>query len=181
MSHRPVLESQQSVTASSAGRSAAGSWTLGAGRALSLHPAASGVLAIACGRAWVTAQGPGAGCPGTGVDHVLRAGDELAIAPGQHVVLEAWSPPGRAADAVAFRWDVPPASLPATCVTRTAACDWECGVVQPLRDLLRALGLGGRAVGSAALDVAGAGGRLAAGAVRFALYRIAAPLHRRPV
>lgn len=177
MSHRPVLESQQSVPASSAGRSAAGSWTLGAGRALSLHPAASGVLAIACGRAWVTVQGPGAGCPGTGVDHVLRAGDELAIAPGQHVVLEAWSPPGRAADAVAFRWDVL-AGLP---TTRTAACDWECGVVQPLRDLLRALGLGGRTVGSAALDVAGAGGRLAAGAVRFALYRIAAPLHRRPV
>ena len=118
MSHRPVLESQQSVPASSAGRSAAGSWTLGAGRALSLHPAASGVLAIACGRAWVTAQGPGAGCPGTGVDHVLRAGDELAIAPGQHVVLEAWSTPGRAADAVVFRWDVL-AGLPAT---HAAAC-----------------------------------------------------------
>ena len=82
---------------------------------------------------------------------------------------------------VAAVWGVDPASLPATCVTRTAACDWECGVLRPLRDLLRALGLGGRAVGSAALDVAGAGGRLAAGAVRFALYRIAAPLHRRPV
>ena len=179
MSHRPVLESQQSVTASSAGRSAAGSWTLGAGRALSLHPAASGVLAIACGRAWVTAQGPGAGCPGTGVDHVLRAGDELAIAPGQHVVLEPWGTAGRA-DAVAFRWD----ALPASALTRPAsqaARDWECGVVQPLRDLGQALGQGGRALGTALAGVAGAGGRFAAGLARFILLRIAAPLKRRSV
>lgn len=171
-----VPESQQSAQATPAGQPAAGSWTLGAGRVLSLHPLTPGVLAIASGCAWVTVRGGG-------VDHVLQAGEELAIAPGQHVVLEPWGTAGRA-DAVAFRWD---ASAGGRATARhpramgAAACDWQCGVVQPLSDLLRALGLGGRAVGSAALDVAGAAGRLAAGLARFALNRIAVRAQHRPV
>ena len=87
---------------------------------------------------------------------------------------------GGSAEAVAFRWD----ALPASALTRPAsqaARDWECGVVQPLRDLGQALGQGGRALGTALAGVAGAGGRFAAGLARFALLRIAAPLKRRSV
>jgi len=102
----------------------------------------------------------------------------LTIAPGQHVVMEAWNPRGHA-EAVAFRWDsvvAPATEQPAS----LAARDWECGVVQPLRDLVQALGQGGRALGAALADVTGAGGRFAAGLARFALHRIAAPLQRKP-
>jgi hypothetical protein len=177
MSPRNVLESQQSVHAALAGRRAAGCWKLATGRALSLRPHTHGVLQIAQGQVWLTLSGSLADLPGAAADHVLRAGEQLTIAPGQHVVMEAWNPRG-SAEAVAFRWDVmaspalvPPASL--------AARDWECGVVQPLRDLVQALAQGGRALGAALADVTGAGGRFAAGLARFALNRIAPQWQRR--
>ena len=118
---------------------------------------------------------------GAAVDHVLQPGEQLTVAPGQHVVMEAWSGSG-CAESVAFRWDVlaaPALAQPAS----QAARDWECGVVQPLRDLGQALGQGGRALGTALAGVAGAGagGRFAAGLARFALLRTAAPLQRRTV
>ena len=109
--------------------------------------------------------------PGAALDHVLQPGEQLTVAPGQHVVMEAWNPQG-SAEAVAFRWD----ALTASALTRPASQadrDWECGVVQPLRDALQALGRGGRALGAALADVTGAGGRFAAGLARFALNRIA--------
>ena len=173
MSARNVLESQQSVQAAVAGRTAAGCWKLAPGRALSLHPRERSVLAIAQGRVWLTLSGA------SPADHVLQAGDRIAIAAGQHVVMEAWSGSG-CAESVAFRWDVlaaPALAQPAS----QAARDWECGVVQPLRDLGQALGQGGRALGTALAGVAGAGGRFAAGLARFVLLRIAAPLKRRSV
>lgn len=168
MSARNVLESQQSVHAATAGRRAAGCWKLATGQALSLRPNSHGVLQIAQGQAWVTLRGALADLPGAAVDHVLQPGEQLAVAPGQHVVMEAWNPQG-SAEAVAFRWDAPPASA-LTRPASQAARDWECGVVQPLRDL-----------GQALAGVAGAGGRFAAGLARFALLRIAAPLQRRTV
>lgn len=177
MSPRNVLESQQSVQASLAGRPAAGCWKLTTGKALSLRPRTHAVLQIAQGQVWLTLSGSLADLPGVAVDYVLGAGDRLFIAPGQHVVMEAWSPLGHA-DAVAFRWD----SVVAPAIARPtslAARDWECGVVQPLRDLVHALGQGGRALGTALADVTGAGGRFAAGLARFALHRIAAPLQRK--
>ena len=186
MSARNVLESQQSVHAATAGRRAAGCWKLATGQALSLRPNSHGVLQIAQGQAWVTLRGALADLPGAAADHVLQPGEQLAVAPGQHVVMEAWSGSG-CAESVAFRWDVlaaPALAQPAS----TAATDWECGVVQPLRDLGQALGQGGRALGTALAGVAGAGvagagagGRFAAGLARFALLRIAAPLQRRTV
>jgi hypothetical protein len=178
MSPRNVLESQQSVHASLAGRSAAGCWKLATGQALSLHPRTHGVLQIVQGQVWLTLSGSLADLPGAAADHVLRAGEQLAVAPGQHVVMEAWNP-GAGAEAVAFRWDgaaVPAATLPDS----LAARDWECGVVQPLRDLGHALGQGGRALGAALGEVTGAGGRFAAGLARFALNRIAPQWQRRP-
>lgn len=171
MSARNVLESQQSVHATAAGRRAAGCWKLATGQALSLHPNSHGVLQIAQGQAWVTLRGALADLPGAAVDHVLQPGEQLIVAPGQHVVMEAWNPRGNA-EAVAFRWDsvvVPATAQPAS----QAARDWECGVVQPLRDLGQALGQGGRALGTALAGVVGAGGRFAAGLARFALNRIA--------
>lgn len=178
MSPRNVLESQQSVHAALAGRRAAGCWKLATGRALSLRPHTHGVLQIAQGQVWLTLSGSLADLPGAAVDHVLQAGEQLTIAPGQHVVMEAWNPRGNA-EAVAFRWDSVVALAPARS-TSLVACDWECGVVQPLRDLVQALGQGGRALGAALADVTGAGGRFAAGLARFALHRIAAPLQRKP-
>lgn len=145
-----------------------------------MHPDTHGVLQIAQGQAWVTLRGVLADMPGAAVDHVLRPGQQLTVAPGQHVVMEAWTGSGSGcAEPVAFRWDVvaaPALAQPAS----TAARDWECGVVQPLRDLGQALGQCGRALGTALAGVAGAGGRFAVGFARFALLRIAAPLQRRP-
>jgi len=178
MSPRNVLESQQSVHAAQAGRRAAGCWKLASGQALSLHPQTHGVLQVAQGQAWVTLRGALADMPGAAVDHLLQPGEQLTIAPGQHVVMEAWKAAG-CAEAVSFRWDAAaaPASVqPASPVAR----DWECGVVQPLRDLVHALGQGGHALGAALVDVAGAGGRFAVGLARFALNRIAPQWQRRP-
>jgi hypothetical protein len=172
-------ESQQSAHADPAGHPASGCWKLASGKALSLRPRTHGVLQIAQGQVWLTLRGSLADLPGTAADHLLQPGDQWAIAPGQHVVLEAFGPAG-SADAVAFRWDsvmVPATTRPAS----LAARDWECGVAQPLRDLVHALDQGGRALGKSLADVAGAGGRLAAGLARFALHRIAAPLQRKPV
>lgn len=173
-----ILETQQFVQASQAGRPATGCWKLTNGQALSLRPRTRGVLQIAQGQVWLTLSGSLADWPGSAADHVLKAGEQLAIAPGQHVVMEAWNPAGHT-DAVAFRWDS--VAAPATAQpTSLAARDWECGVVQPLRDLVHALGQGGRALGTALADVTGAGGRFAAGLARFAMHRIAAPLQRKP-
>jgi hypothetical protein len=180
MSPRNVLESQQSAPAPQAVRSAAGCWKLANGRALSLVPHTHGVLEIAQGRVWVTlgSGGASADLPDTSADHVLHAGERLHIAPGQHVVMEAWALSG-SVEAVAFRWDGAMA-LAAAHTASLAAREWECGVVQPLRDLLQALGRGGRALGAALVDVTRAGGRFAVGLARFAMYRIAPQRQRRP-
>lgn len=179
MFSRTVLESQQFAPATPAGRTAAGCWKLAAGKALSLRPRTHGVLQIAQGQVWLTVAGTLADRPGAPVDQVLRAGEQIVIAPGQHVVMEPWGP-ASPAGAVAFRWDRV-AAAPAVQSPSLAARDWECGVVQPLRDLVHALGQGGRAVGAALGGVADAGGRFAAGLARFALHRIAEPLQRRPI
>lgn len=194
MSARNVLESQQSVQAAVAGRSAAGCWKLTTGRALSLHPRERSVLEIAQGRVWLTLSGtlprhlpadlpadlPTDGAFGA-ADHLLQAGDRLDIAAGQHVVMEVWTPAGLPGEDVAFHWHGAPAPVPAQgrCALRPGA-EWECGVVQPLRDLVQALAQGGRAVGLAGAQALGAGGRLVLGIARFALIRIAAPRQSKP-
>ena len=115
--------------------------------------------------------------PGAPTDIVLGAGEQLAIAPGQHVVMEPWEPDAPGAE-VSFRWDCVAAALaePSRPSQRSvAARDWDSGVVQPLCDLVQAGVQGGRAVA----DGARAGGRVATGLVRFALGRTTAPLLRR--
>ncbi|RQO80704.1 DUF2917 domain-containing protein [Acidovorax sp. FJL06] len=191
MPARNVLESQQSVQAAVAGRPAAGCWKLAPGRALSLHPREPSVLEIAQGRVWLTLSGASptplpadlpADLPRGVADHMLQAGDRLAIAAGQHVVMEAWNPAGLPDGGVAFHWKgaAALANGQGAHVLRRGA-DWECGVVQPLRDLAQALAQGGRAVGQAGAQVLGATGRLALGIARFALFWIADLRERRPV
>ena len=173
MSSHSGLESQQSGLRSQSGHAvgaAAGCWHLAAGQPLSLHPQTPGALQVARGRAWITLRGSGGDLPGAAADHVLRAGECLAIARGQHVVVEVWSPPG-GADGVELRWTgvTAPGTLRAA---SAAARDWEHGVAQPLRDLGQAFVQDGRALGTAIAEAVRAGGRCAAGLARFALYRV---------
>lgn len=184
MSASHVLESQQSLHAAAPLPRGAGCWKLAAGRALSLHPLERGVVEVVDGRVWLTLRAaPGAGQPGRAADVVLRAGDRLAIAAGQHAVLEAWSPAGAPGGAAFDWWAEPEAEAAPAAGWRSAAlrAQWEGSVVQPLRDLGRALGQGGRAVGWAGAQALGATGRLVAGLARFALFWIATPRQRRPV
>lgn len=153
---------------------------LAAGQALSLRPRCAGVLEVVQGRVWLTLRGSWSDRPGAVADHVLQAGERLCIAAGQHAVVEAWGPCANA-DAAALRWSGVTAA-PATLAPAAgaASCDWEGGVVQPLRDLRHALGQGGRALGTAMADVAGAGGRCVAGLARFALHRTVPRRQRGP-
>ena len=165
MSSLSCLELQQSARTNRVGRSAAGCWQLAPGRALSLRLQTPGALRVARGRAWLTLRGCWGDLPGAGADHVLQEGECLAVAAGQHVVMEAWSPPG-CAEAVEVRWEG--VTAPATLRAASAdARDWEHGVAQPLRDLGRALGQLGRALGTAektsAFDASAAGAACAAG------------------
>lgn len=76
-------------------------WHLDGGRALTLAGAAEARrLAVARGRVWLTLSGT---ADEPAEDQWLEAGEAVALAPGQTVVLEAWP----AAD---FELLVPPAS-----------------------------------------------------------------------
>ncbi|KRH98835.1 DUF2917 domain-containing protein [Curvibacter sp. PAE-UM] len=74
-------------------------WNLAAGQVLSLRPRGAGTLRIREGRAWVTlderptGHGPDAG------DYFLLVGDQLAVAPGRHLVLESLDQ-----DLLSFEW-----------------------------------------------------------------------------
>ncbi len=173
-------------------RAAAGCWKLASGRALSLRPRQRSVLEIAHGRAWVTVGNgarrwhwpwPARSTSTRSTDVVLHAGERLAIDAGRHVVVEVWcmaDPAAHATDALAFRWDVAPAAARADSVLeRDAHAEWESAVRQPLQDLLHAVAQGGRAVGTAVADAAGATVRLVWGIARFTRHRMATPPQRR--
>jgi len=124
---------------------------LPAGQALTLRARRAGVLRIAQGRVWLT-FGPAGRRPGWPADdHVLGAGQALALARGDAVVLEAWhvGEAQGAGAAAAFVW-TPAAPL-------GVRPGW-LALAQALQDLGRALGA-----------VAGASARLAqAAAARLA-------------
>ncbi len=107
-------------------------WNLAAGQVLSLRPRGAGTLRIREGRAWVTlderptGHGPDAG------DYFLLVGDQLAVAPGRHLVLESLDQ-----DVLSFEW------LP---LAQTAARQRE-----PLRHTLGDLYAAVRLAGSALL------------------------------
>ena len=69
----------------------AGSWKLGAERAMTLHCHEAATLRVTQGRLWATVDGPHSG-PANGLgDVVLNAGERLHLRPGQRVVIESWS------------------------------------------------------------------------------------------
>ena len=107
-------------------------WNLAAGQVLSLRPRGAGTLRIRAGRAWVTlderpsGQGPDAG------DYFLLVGDQLAVAPGRHLVLESLDQ-----DVLSFEW------LP---VTQAAARRHPEPLLHTLGDLYAAAQLAGSAL-----------------------------------
>jgi hypothetical protein len=124
-----------------------GCWKLDAGRAVTLHPTAAGVLNIARGRVWATLDGPHVRLTG---DLFLEAGETLRLQAGQRVVIEPFGATGQGA--AAFDW------VPAR-ASQTSR--WPAAVAQPASDLRLALGSAGIALrGAAGALVRLAGGLL---------------------
>lgn len=116
-----------------------GVWKLAPGRALSMLPRQAGVLRVAQGQVWVTLDVPHQGAGNALGDYFLHAGDQLAVRPGQHLVLESLAmaqPQG----AASFEW------VPSQEGVQTAAINNEGAVTRPLRDLGLALGMVGTAL-----------------------------------
>ncbi|MBK0394724.1 DUF2917 domain-containing protein [Ramlibacter algicola] len=77
-----LQEKQQSTTRP------AGSWKLGAARAMTLDPVRDGLLRVASGQLWATFDGPH---PPVGVregDLILEEGQAIFVAAGERVVIE---------------------------------------------------------------------------------------------
>lgn len=60
----------------------AGTWKLGAGRAITLEPRETGLLRIAHGSVWATGDGPHGGALNNQGDRFLQVGDQLWLRPG---------------------------------------------------------------------------------------------------
>ena len=80
--HRNALSEHAPATCTRA----SGTFSLRMGRAMTLQPTQASVLRISKGVAWVT-------LPSVPGDHFLRAGDQLRVPAGDHVVMEAWQVP----------------------------------------------------------------------------------------
>ncbi|WP_439517991.1 DUF2917 domain-containing protein [Hydrogenophaga sp.] len=74
------------------GAPAARGWRLDARRAMSLRPKVASRLYITQGRAWVTLGVPAQGRGNELGDHMLEAGQSLAVPAGARVVMEPWQP-----------------------------------------------------------------------------------------
>jgi hypothetical protein len=143
-------------------QTAPGCWKLAAGRAVTLHPTAPGVLRIGQGRVWATVDGPHARRTG---DLFLEAGATLPLQAGQRLVIEPFGTAGPCA--AAFDW------VPAQA---RQASRWPVAVAQPASDLRLALGSAGFALrGAAGALVRLAGGLLGLAPAGFyaAMVRIA--------
>lgn len=151
MAHQTLTQTQQSLSTATL----PGTWKLGAGRAITLRPAADAVLRVAHGGLWVTFDGPQHNQLGLMGDHFLELGDQITVPAGQRAVIE---PHGVAAGASTyFNWEPLSALVqpPVRVATR-----WQMAVLQPLADLRLALGLGLAAAGRLVLGVAGLAGAL---------------------
>ena len=141
MSSPSSPETQQSLIGM--GTRLPGCWQLGHGRAVSLLPREAGVLRIAHGRVWATLDELAG-------DHVLHAGEQLMLKPGQRVVMESMSPAG---DAPAyFNWEPVPIQQASALGGREP---WQQALAQPWLDLRLALALGARALAGLAEGLAG--------------------------
>ncbi len=111
---------------------------LAPGRALGLQPHQAGLLRVAQGQMWVTLGVAPHGAGNELGDYFLRAGEHLAISPGQKVVLEPFERAQQ--QAVFFDWTPSPVLVQASVGQDAGA------VTQPLRDLGQALGMVGVAL-----------------------------------
>ena len=121
-----------------------GFWKLPARSAMTLKPRQAGILQVGHGQIWATSDGPHSGPPNDLGDRIIGTGDQLALAPGERVVVEAWS----ARSPAYFSWDPAPQSC-------RAAEPRLAQAIQPWTDLRLALVLGADA---AARLVAALGG-----------------------
>ena len=152
MAYETLTQTQQSLPSARL----PGTWKLAAGRAITLEPREEGTLRVAHGQLWATYDGPHRGARNNMGDHIVGAGGQLHVRPGERLVVEAW---GNRATAY-FSWDPLPVRV---AVTRQNLAR----VLQPLADLRLALVFG-----------AGAAGRLVAGLVALGLEAIG---RRRPI
>ncbi len=81
----PLFDTQAACT------EPAGSWKLGADRAMTLHCHQAATLRVTQGRLWATVDGPHQGAPNNLGDVVLNAGERLHLRAGQRLVIESWS------------------------------------------------------------------------------------------
>lgn len=121
----------------------AGTWKLVAGRALTLRPGEPGVLGIARGSVWATADGPHHGPLNDRGDRFLHPGEQMTLRLGQRLVIEA----GDRHRPAYFSWD--PIEQRERRPIRAAA--WA----QPLEDLRLAAVLGANAAGRLLAALAG--------------------------
>ncbi len=115
------------------GVAAARGWRLDARRAMSLRPKVPSRLYITQGRAWVTLGLPTQGHGNELGDHMLEAGQSLAVPAGARVVMEPWQP--AQATPVRFEWCSEAEARAAEVDTR-----FSREVAQPGRELVVALG-----------------------------------------
>ena len=135
MSNSNFPEFQTSVT----DNAVPGVWKLAPGRALSMQPRQPGVLRVAQGQVWVTVDAAQQGAGNELGDYFMGAGEQLAVSPGQHVVLEPFVP-GQPQGAVFFEW------TPSAEIVHVPAVHNGAAVAKPLRDLGVALGMAGTAL-----------------------------------
>lgn len=139
------MDSQTLHQAHQSAAALAGAWKLAGGRAMTLQPREPGLLRVARGSLWATADGPHPGPLNDQGDRFLQAGEQLRLLAGQRVVIEAWNRAGPAY----FTWD----PLPQPLARPLRAAD----LAQPLEDLRLALLLGARAAGRLLATLIGLG------------------------
>lgn len=127
-----------------------GLWSLAAGRTVQMRPREASTLKVVCGRVWATTDAPLDRSARRLGDHVLGAGESLAVLPGERLVVEAWSD-----TPVRFDWVVH-AEAPVQAPSR-----WQADVAAPGRELGRALGGTATALVRLLWGVAGYAGHLA--------------------
>lgn len=138
---------RQPLSTASQPTRATGPWgqssLLAPGQALSIRPRHASTLQVAAGQVWVTFDGPHHGHANNLGDHVLQAGQMLAVPAGQRVVVERISP-GSTAPAV-FGWVDGTAAAPSEAQARAQPL---ASVLMPaLRDLGQAAALAVHALG----------------------------------
>jgi len=132
-----------------------GFWKLAPGRALSLQPRQPGWLRVAQGQVWVTLGARHQGAGNELGDFFLHVGEQLAVRPGQHLVLEPFERAQQ--QAVFFEW------TPSLEADQAPAVQNAEAVTLPLRDLGLALGLVGSALAHLGMGLLAYGRHLVSG------------------